>query len=446
MKRLATLLPLAALICTFGAPLQAGAQKIAPTTVVASVKHPAWTRSSNIYEVNLRQYSKEGTLNAFAATLPRLKQMGVDVIWLMPIHPIGEKNRKGALGSYYAVKDYQAVNPEFGTMDDLRRMVKQAHGLGMHVILDWVGNHTAWDHPWTSEHADWYKKNDKGEIHAVSFKNDSGGTEEWADVVGLDYGNKALWTAMTDAMAFWVREAGIDGFRADAAGMVPIGFWDQARAKLDKIKPVFMLAEADEPGLHERAFDASYDWQLNGIMQRIGKGQAGAAELKAYVANPAKAHARDAYRLQFTSNHDINSWQGADKDLYGPAAGAMAVLSYTLPGMPLVYNGQEAKLEKKLAFFEKDAIDWKTTELEGFYAGLNQLKKQNPALWNGKAGGTMQVLDVINDQLFAFRRQQGKNTVQVIVNPTGVLQKYKLAGDEGQAVIKPWRWRLIVSE
>lgn len=416
------------------------------TAAHADTKHPAWSRSANVYEVNLRQYSKDGTLNAFTADLPRLKQLGVDIIWLMPIHPIGQKNRKGALGSYYAVQDYTAVNPEFGSIDDVRKLVKQAHAQGMRVILDWVGNHTAWDHPWATQHPDWYKKNDKGEIAAVSFKNGAGETEEWADVIGLDYGNKELWPAMVSAMAFWVKEVGVDGFRADAAGMVPVEFWNQARAQLDKIKPVFMLAEGDDVALHDKAFDASYDWSLNGIMKKIGKGQAGAAELRAYVSGPAKTYPRDAYRLQFTSNHDINSWEGADKELYGPAWGAMAVLSYTLPGIPLVYNGQEAKLDKKLAFFEKDPIEWNNIDLELFFAGLNALKKQNPALWNGAAGAPVQLLDVGNEQLFAFKRQQGANNVRVIVNTTGQLQKYKLAGDEGQAYLKPWRWRIVVPE
>lgn len=412
----------------------------------AEPKHPAWSRSSNVYEVNLRQYSQEGTLNALTADLPRLKKLGVDIIWLMPLHPIGEQNRKGALGSYYAVKDYTAVNPEFGSLDDVRKLVKQAHALGMHVILDWVGNHTAWDHPWAAQHPDWYKKNEQGQIAAVSFKNGAGETEQWADVIGLDYGNKELWPAMTSAMAFWVRDVGVDGFRADAAHMVPTEFWEQARAQLDKIKPVFMLAEADEPALHAKAFDASYDWSLNGIMKKIGKGQAGAAELRAYVSNPPKAYARDSFRLQFTSNHDINSWEGTDQELYGPAWGAMQVLSYTLPGIPLVYNGQEARLDKKLAFFEKDAIDWKNYPLEGFIGGLNALKKQNPALWNGASGGTVQLLDVGNEQLFSFKRQQGANHVRVIVNPTGMALKYKLPGESGPAVIKPWRWRIIVPD
>ena len=431
MKKLAALLPLTALLCTAFA-------------ANAEPKHPAWTRSANLYEVNLRQYSKEGTLKAFAATLPRLKAMGVDIVWLMPIHPIGQKNHKGTLGSYYAVQDYTAVNPDYGTMDDLKALVKQAHGLGMHVILDWVGNHTAWDNPWVEQHPDWFKKNDKGEIYSVTFKNEAGNMEEWSDVVGLDYNNKDLWKGMIDAMSFWVKEAGIDGFRCDAAGLVPTAFWDEARAKLDKIKPVFMLAEWNDPALHDKAFDASYDWPLNEIMKKIARGEAGAADLRAYVANPPKIFPRDAYRMEFTNNHDINSWQGADKDLYGPAYGAMTVLSYTLPGIPLIYNGQESRLDKKLEFFEKDPIDWKNYELEGFYAGLNALKKENQALWNGTSGGAVQMLDVGNEQLFAFKRQSGANAVRVIINTTNQMQKYKLAGDDGPAVLKPWRWRIIV--
>lgn len=433
MKKRAALLPIVALLCT-------------AFTAHAEPRHPAWSRNANLYEVNLRQYSQDGTLKAFAASLPRLKAMGVDIVWLMPIHPIGQKDRKGTLGSYYAVRDYGAVNPDYGTMDDLKAMVKQAHALGMHVILDWVGGHTAWDHPWIEQHPDWYKKNDKGDITFVTFKNEAGGIEEWTDVAGLDYDNKDLRKAMIAAMAFWVKEAGVDGFRCDAAGQAPTDFWNEARAQLDKIKPVFMLAEANLPEHHDKAFDASYDWPLNEIMKKITRGEAGAAELRAYVANPPKTFPRDAYRLEFTNNHDINSWQGADKDLYGPAFGAMAVLSYTLPGIPLVYNGQEARLDKKLAFFEKDPIDWKTYELEGFYAGLNALKKENPALWNGTAGGAVQMLEVGNDKLFAFKRQQGANTVRVIVNPTNQVQKYKLAGDDGPAMMKPWRWRIIVPQ
>jgi glycosidase len=224
----------------------------------SSVVHPTWSRQATIYEVNLRQYTPQGSLSAFEAELPRLKAMGVDIVWLMPIHPIGTKERKGTLGSYYAVRDYTGVNPEFGTLADVKRLVARAHALGMKLILDWVANHTAWDHPWVHDHPDWYKKNEKGEIFPVTFGSGPD-REEWTDVVALDYTQPALWRAMTDAMAFWLREADIDGFRCDVAGLVPTPFWEQARAELERIKPVFMLAEWNEPELHAKAFDMTYD-------------------------------------------------------------------------------------------------------------------------------------------------------------------------------------------
>jgi len=407
----------------------------------STVVHAPWTRDAVIYEVNLRQYTPQGTIKAFAANLPRLKKMGVDIIWLMPIHPIGERNRKGTLGSYYASKDYLAVAPEYGTMDDLRAMVKQAHALGMHVILDWVGNHTAWDNPWTTQHPDWYKKNDKGEIYPVTFTNEAGGIEEWTDVVGLDYNNKALWQGMTDAMAYWIREADIDGFRCDAAGLVPTEFWNQARATLDQIKPMFMLAEWNEPTLHEHAFDMSYDWDLSHVMKEIGKGKAGVDELRNVLTHPPKAYPREAYRMQFTNNHDINSWDDTDRGLYGPAYRAMAVLTFTLPGMPLIYGGQEAGLDKKLAFFEKDPIDWSSLKYMDFYTRLIALKKHHPALWNGQYGAPLKLLDAHNGHVFAFQRQQDGDTVTVAVNLSGIVQHYTLPGAK-EALLPAWGWKI----
>ncbi|PWF44384.1 alpha-amylase [Massilia glaciei] len=402
--------------------------------------HPAWTHDANIYEVNIRQFTKEGTFNAFATHLPRLKKMGVDILWLMPVQPIGVKNRKGTLGSYYAVRDYTAVNPEFGDMDDFKRMVGQAHRLGMRVILDWVANHTAWDNPWVTAHDDWYKKDAKGEIFPVTFTN-GGEPEYWTDVVALDYTRPALWKGMTEAMAFWVRETNIDGFRCDVAGLVPTPFWNQARAELDKIKPVFMLAEWDEPGLHDQAFDMTYDWNLSGLFKRIGKGEADARDLAAYLDKPAKAYPRHAYRMLFTNNHDINSWQGTDKELYGPAYQAMAVLAATLPGMPLVYGGQESGLDKRLAFFEKDPIAWNGYPLEKFYMGLLGLKKANPALGNGQYGAPAEVLDTGNVKVFAFRRAQAGNTVTVVVNVSAGKQGYTLPGAKPRT-LEPWSWRI----
>jgi glycosidase len=421
-----------ALSAAFGAPA-AAAQGAAP------MAHVDWSRKASIYEVNIRQYTKEGTIQAFAAHLPRLKKMGVDILWLMPVQPIGEKNRKGTLGSYYAVKDYTAVNPEFGTLDDMKALVRQAHALGMHVILDWVANHSAWDNPWVTEHKDWYKKNDKGEIYPVTF-TEGAEPEYWTDVVALDYGNKALWKGMSDAMAFWVREAGIDGFRCDVAGLVPIPFWNHVRSELDKIKPVFMLAEWAEPKLHERAFDMTYAWDLADTMKEVAKGKAGAAAIRRLFTHPAKVFPQEAYRMRFTNNHDVNSWQGSDTELWGKSFEAMAVIAATVPGMPLIYSGQEAGLDKRLAFFEKDQIEWKTYRLAPFYTRLLKLKKDNPALWNGQYGGTLDWVETGNDRVLAYRRVLGKNVVSVVANVSGTAQKFK------GKTLAPWAWAIATKQ
>jgi glycosidase len=409
------------------------------SAAAAPLAHVEWSRNANIYEVNIRQYTREGTINAFAAHLPRLRKMGVDILWIMPVQPIGEKNRKGTLGSYYAVRNYTTVNPEFGTLDDFKRMVKQAHALGMHVILDWVANHTAWDNPWATEHSDWYLKNAKGEIYPVTY-TEGAEPEYWTDVIGLDWKQPGLWKGMSEAMAFWVRETDIDGFRCDVAAKVPTPFWVQTRAELEKIKPVFMLAEASKPELHEKAFDMSYGWDSLGIFRNIAKGKADAGALKQLVAS--REFPRDAYRMRFTSNHDENSWQGSDTELYGPAFKAMAVLATTLPGMPLIYGGQESGLDKRIEFFEKDPVQWKAYGHAPFYTMLLKLKKDNPALWNGQYGGDIQVREVGNDKVFAFRRQLGKNSVDVAVNLSGDKQAYTLPGTRAGQALGPWEWRI----
>ena len=367
--------------------------------------------------------------------------MGVDILWLMPVQPIGQVQRKGSLGSYYAVRDYTQVNPEFGTAADLRRLVAQAHELGMKLILDWVANHTAWDHAWTRTHKDWYKLNAAGEIFPVTFTNGPE-PEYWTDVVALNYQTPALWDAMIAAMAHWVRDADIDGFRCDVAGLVPTPFWNRARAELDAIKPMFMLAEWSEPDLHEQAFDMTYGWDLTDVLRAVAKGQANASALRAWVRQPNPKHyPASAYRMRYTSNHDVNSWHGHDGELYGPAFKAMAVLAATLPGMPLIYGGQEAGLQRRLAFFEKDGIDWNDLTLEGFCAGLLALKKNNQALWNGQYGGQAQVLELGTDRVFGFRRQKGGNTVTVVVNVSPEEQVVRLPGAHADVALAPWGWQ-----
>jgi len=408
------------------------------------MEHVAWSHNAVIYEVNLRQYTPEGTFNAFTKQLPRLKKMGVDVIWLMPIQPIGKKNRKGTLGSYYSISNYTETNPEFGTMRDLQALVSTAHQLGIKVILDWVANHTAWDSAWATQHKDWFKLNAKGEIYAVTFPSEGNPEgETWSDVVGLNYDNKAMRKAMFEAMAFWVKNADVDGFRCDVAMLVPRDFWEDTRAKLDQIKPMFMLAEDDHVALHEKAFDMTYAWDFGNLMQEFGAKKVGVQAFRDWIVAPKIRYPKSAYRMLFTSNHDYNSWAGTDAELYGAGYEAMAVMTFTLPGMPLIYGGQESRLTKRLAFFEKDPIDWKTREMEPLYAQLIALKHNNPALANGQYGGDIQVLDSGNESVLAYQRTSGTNVVTVALNLSDKEQRYQLKGQAAHK-LAAWRWQIDI--
>ena len=404
--------------------------------------HLPWTRQASIYEVNVRQYTPEGTFAAFEAHLPRLARMGVGILWFMPIQPIGARERKGSLGSYYSIRDYCAVNPEFGTLADFRRVVARAQALGMKVILDWVANHTAWDHPWTTQHPGWYRHDEHGRIHAYTYRaSPEAEPEYWTDVVGLDYRARPLWRAMTEAMAFWVREAGIDGFRCDVAALVPLPFWRHARQHLERIRPMFMLAEAHEPALH-RVFDMTYDWDLYEQLRAVAQGRADAGALHAWWARRVQHYGADDYRMVYTANHDSNSWHGSCAELYGSreAACAMAVLAALLPGMPLVYSGQEAFHDRRLAFFEKQAIDWRGHPLQGLYRRLLQLKRSHPALVNGHAPGLRFAFhDVGNARVAAFSRAVGARQVDVAVNLSGLAQAWR-APDGRRQRLAPWRW------
>jgi glycosidase len=405
--------------------------------------HVPWSHQTNIYEVNVRQFTAEGTLKALEAHLPRLQELGVGILWFMPIQPIGQKNRKGGLGSYYAIRDYTAVNPEFGTLADFLRLVEKAHALGMKVILDWVANHTAWDHPWVATHKERYKLDDKGAVYSVTFNAGTPQVEYWTDVVGLNYQDPGLWKAMTEAMAFWLKEADIDGFRCDVASLVPTPFWEQARAKLDAIKPVFMLAESDKVDLHAKAFDMTYDWDLHDQLRAVAKGQAGAEELRAWWARRQAKYPPDAFRMNFTANHDSNSWHGSCQEFYGSEAclKAMAVLAAMLPGMPLIYGGQEAFFRKRLAFFEKDAIDWRGYPLAGFYRELLQLKTRHAALAHGQAGGTLAWLDTGEPSVVGLRRERGSSRVDVYVN-LGTKPRQARSAAGAPLALPAWGWAI----
>lgn len=384
--------------------------------------HPDWSKNANIYEVNIRQYTAEGTINAFREHLPRLHDMGVDIIWIMPVQPIGDKNRKGTLGSYYSIKNYTVINSEFGILDDFKALVNDAHNLGMHVLLDWVANHSSWDNIWTEKHPDFYKKDNNGNFISPW---------DWTDVIALNYENNDLRKSMIDAMKFWVQETDIDGFRCDMAGLVPVDFWNDAREQLENVKPMFMLAEDEEVvDLLHSAFDMNYTWEMHHLMNDIAKGHKMAIEIWWKLSSYNEKYPPEAYRMYFTSNHDENSHSGSAIERMGEAAKAFAVLTYCLPGMPLVYSGQEAGNTKRISFFDKDSIDWSQTPLADFYKTLNQLKKNNEALWNGSFGGTMtEVSQGQNKNIIAIERKKENNRVLAMLNFSNSDQLFTLDSD-----------------
>jgi glycosidase len=375
---------------------------------IAQLNTPGWAHNATIYEINVRQFSADGKFSSVTKQLPRLKAMGIDIIWLMPIHPIGVKNRKGSLGSYYAVKDYQKVNEEFGDLNDFKFLVKEAHKLGMHVIIDWVANHSSPDNVWIEQGSlDWYTLDSTGNVQPTI------GTDWW-DVADLNYENPTMRKEMISSMKYWLTEADIDGFRCDVAGWVPLDFWMEARTELQTVKPIFMLAEAEEVPLHD-AFEMTYGWNFHHIMNKIAKGESDATAIREYLAN--NKYPANAYRMNFTSNHDENSWNGTEMERMGDARFAMAVLASTIEGMPLVYNGQETSLDRRLKFFDKDSIDWKKMDMVSFYTKLLTLHQTNPALWVRDGSNQARIIQTKNakDQL-VFIREYDKHQVITILN------------------------------
>lgn len=371
---------------------------------------PEWSKNANIYEVNVRQYTPEGTINAFEEHLPRLKELGVDILWLMPIHPIGKEKRKGGLGSPYSIVDYKAFNQDYGTDADFKNFVDKAHEMGFKVILDWVANHTAFDAVWMADHKDWYTKNENGEIIHPE------GTD-WYDVADLNFDNKEMRAAMIDALEYWVREFDIDGYRCDVAGSVPGDFWRAAIPELHEIKHVFMLAEADEPWLHDVGFHMSYGWGFHHLMNQVAQGKEAVSRIDTFLLEDATKYKPIDYRMNFITNHDENTWNGTVEERMGDLGDAMAVLSFTAQGMPLIYSGQEAGLNKRLSFFEKDTVDFSDLSKSEFYARLLKLKHENPAIWNGTYGGDYKKIKTTADKsVFAYERTKGDNKVIVFLN------------------------------
>ncbi len=384
---------------------------------VGSLK--VWSRHAVIYEVNIRQYTEKGTFRAFMEHMPRLRDMGVDILWLMPVHPVGMMHRKGTLGSYYAVKDHSAVNPEFGTLDDLKALIKKAHNMGMRVILDWVANHTAWDHVWTELHPAYYQRDEHGSFFSPDY---------WSDVIFLDYNNPEMREAMIAALKFWVNEVDIDGYRCDMAGLVPTSFWEEARKALEEIRPVFMVAEdEDKPELISYAFDVNYAWKLHHLMNRVAKGESCPEEFRDHFAWNDSVFARSVFRMNFITNHDENSWNGSEYERMGAAVPAFTVLSWLMPGIPLIYSGQEAGLDRRLSFFDKDAIHWDTILHHHFYQSLIRLKKHHSALWNGEYGAPIQWLENDRpDQVISFVRDGENSKVLSVFNLSATLAEVSI--------------------
>ncbi len=373
------------------------------------ISHPKWSYPANIYEVNLRQYTPEGTFEAFSRHLPRLKDMGVKILWFMPVTPISVLGRLGTLGSYYSVKNYIETNPEFGSLDDFKRLVNEAHELGFKVIIDWVANHAGNDNVWIAEHPVFFcYDKDNLPVHPHG----------WSDVSQLNYENEELWIAMTDAMKFWITECDIDGYRCDMAHLVPLKFWVYAKKKLTKVKEhLFWLAECEVPEYHE-VFDATYTWKWMHASEDLMHNKIDFRSLISVLYKSNTEFPANAFRAYFTSNHDENSWNGTAFEKYGEAAALMAVFSCTWNGIPLIYSGQELPNTKRLKFFEKDPIEWTGNfELHDFYKTLLLLHATNRSL---RAGDTDVLTKIISDpdqeKVFAFLRKNGDSQVLTILN------------------------------
>lgn len=386
------------------------------------VNVPEWSDNATMYEVNIRQYTKEGTFRAFEEHLPRLKSMGIKILWFMPIYPISNEKRLGTLGSYYSIADYKEINPEFGTKEDFKLLVDKCHEMGFKVILDWVANHTGWDNSWIKKHPDWYTKNAEGNIIYP---------ETWEDVADLNFDNKEMQKEMLKAMTYWVKEYDIDGYRCDYAGGVPLDFWEMARTKLNKIKSIYMLAEDDRAmSFMQFAFNSNYGWSFYHDLNSIAKGKKKASSLANYLKNSVSYYPTGTYPLHFIDNHDENSWNGTVEERLGDAGQAMLTLIFTVPGMPLVYSGQEVNLDHRLAFFDKDEIKWEGFVNEDLLTKLIHLKLEHSSLWNGDAGGDIKFLKTSDENVLAYTREKEEDKIVVIINLSDKTREFTITMDE----------------
>ena len=412
--------------------------------------------SAVIYEANIRQFTEEGTFEAFQDYIPHLQSLGVDIIWLMPIHPIGELKRKGGLGSYYSIKDYRGVNPEFGNLNNFKKLVDEIHNAGMLVILDWVAGHTAWDHPWVTDHPNWYIKDADGNIIPPN--------PDWSDVAGLDFSNPDMLQALEDDMSYWVEDIGIDGFRCDAAYNISIDFWKKTIDRLNQTKPVYMLAESDanQKGGYPLIdlFDSSYGWHTHHLLNEIAKGNQTAKSLIEHLIGMGEEYATTHAVMNFTTNHDENSWKGDVFERLGSAAEVLSVLTYVMPGMPLIYGGQEFGLDKRLSFFEKDFIEKKESPFSSLFTKLNELKENNRALDVGDNPGDFNVLETKDDEVLGILRSKNNDSIIFYANLSATTKVISLENVSGfsdvitknlitstnHIKLAPWSYLLLENE
>ncbi len=442
-------------------------------TAIAAVS-PEMMESAVIYEVNIRQYSPEGTFKAFTKDIPQLKELGVKVIWVMPINPISqikrkatgdmftseiedEEERKKYLGSYYSVSDYKAVNPEFGTKADFQKMVDTAHKNGIYVILDWVPNHTGWDHPWITAHPDWYTQNENGEI-IDPINPDTGMSWGWTDTADLNYDNQDMRKEMIADMKYWVENANIDGFRMDVAHKVPVDFFKAATDELRTVKPLFMLAEAEQQDLLQNGFDMHYGWEVHHILNDISKGKKTVKAFDEYMFKN-KAVLEDGINMNFVTNHDENSWGGTLKERMPNSKETFTALTYLMPGMPLIYSGQEYDLDYRLKFFEKDQIPKAKGTYYEVLKKLGNIKNTNLALHGGKQAASYTPIKTNNDNVLLFKRSKNANTVIFLANMSNQEQtidniingKYlnymsdtKIELITEIIILKPWEYKILI--
>ncbi len=386
--------------------------------------HPSWSYSAVIYELNFRQLTPSGTFAEAEERLPFLRNIGVDILWLMPIYPIGEVQRKGELGSYYSIRDYCGINEEFGSLSDFQSFLSKAQSLGFKVILDWVANHTARDARWLSEKSvDWYERDEAGEA-LVPW--------DWSDTAKLNYANHDVWQGQIDSMKYWL-ELGVDGFRCDMAMLVPIEFWEETARELHKVKSdIFMLAEAEESNLFNGAFDACYAWEMHHLMCDVAKGSQRVTALRDYLYRneQGRDYPKWAIKMAFTSNHDENSWQGTEQERFGAALDVMTLFSFVAPGcMPLIYTGQEVGYDHSFEFFDRDSIPaelYKECAVTNYYRKLAEVKHSMNSLRAGEMGGVWTTINTnADDCLMILVRECGDDRVVAVMN----LSPYTVTAD-----------------